>query len=74
MRPRALDTSGGYDSSPDSLNGSHRSPGRVSFKEDAPTPSKNDLIAKMKGMLAEAKAPEERKKVSLFQFSYRRLD
>jgi hypothetical protein len=25
-------------------------------------------------MLAEAKAPEERKKVSLFQFSYRRLD
>ena len=74
LRPRALDTSGGYDSSPDSLNGSHRSPGRVSFKEDAPTPSKNDLIAKMKGMLAEAKAPEERKKVSLFQFSYRRLD
>ena len=64
LRPRALDTSGGYDSSPDSLNGSHRSPGRVSFKEDAPTPSKNDLIAKMKGMLAEAKAPEERKKVN----------
>ena len=66
LRPRALDASGGYDSSPDSLNGSsHRSPGRVSFKDEAVTPNtKAALLAKAKNLLAEAKAPEQRKKMN----------
>lgn len=65
LRPRALDASGGYDSSPDSLNGSHRSPGRVSFKDEAMTPNtKAELLAKAKNLLAEAKAPEQRKKMN----------
>ena len=65
LRPRALDASGGYDSSPDSLNGSHRSPGRVSFKDEAVTPNtKAALLAKARNLLAEAKAPEQRKKMN----------
>ena len=54
----------GYDSSPDSLNGSHRSPGRVSFKDEAVTPNTKAAPRQGAEPLAEAKAPEQRKKMN----------
>ena len=66
LRPRAPDASGGYDSSPDSLNVvATDHPAASASKDEAVTPNtKAALLAKAKNLLAEAKAPEQRKKMN----------